>query len=392
MDTFFIIFSIMFFFWFSFIAIQPLTILVHELGHAIPSLIFTKGEVKIFIGSNGDPNKGIVIKIFRLKIYFKYNLTLWNQGLCVPGNNKIGINQNILITLMGPLVSIIFGVFVCYYCFENYDDGRIKFLGLIIFSSSILDFYFNIKPNPEPFKLFDGNLIYNDGQQLLQLFKYKFLPKEHKQANEFYTDGKYLEAVKLYVNLLENGNRDKDVFHLAINSFIMIHDFQSAQQMYFNFGDNFTMDADCLSNIGLAFSKLEDGEASMDFYNRALELNPQHIYALNNRGFQNHINQEYEKAIDDFNQVIELEEDVSYALSNRGHSKLELGLEEEGLKDIMESLKIDDKNSYAYRNLGIYFMNKNDKLNALKNFKISFELDPKTHYIEELIQKIEDEN
>lgn len=390
MDTFIIIFSILFLLGFSFIIIQPLTTLVHELGHAIPALVFTKENVKIFIGSYGDPNEGVAIRIFRLEIYFKYNLKLWNHGLCSYGNTGTGINKNILIILLGPLVSIIFGVLVCYYTFDNYDDGRIKFLGLIIFGSSILDFYFNIKPNPEPFKLFNGDLIYNDGQQLLKLFKYKFLPEEHKQANEFYVNEEYFKAGNLYTNLLKKGNRNTEVFQLAISSLCLVDDYKSAQELYKNLGDDFTIDSDCLTNIGLACSKLNEGEKSIDFYNQALELNPKNVLALSNRGFQKHINQKYEQAIDDFNQIIKLGEDIAYALSNRGHSKLELGLEEEGLKDIIDSLKIDDKNSYAYRNLGIYFMYKNDNLNAMKNFKISLELDSSTHGIEELIKEVED--
>ena len=60
--------------------IRPLTIILNELGHGIPSLLFTKGEVKIFIGSYGNTDKGISFKLVKLKFFIALKLPLWLRG------------------------------------------------------------------------------------------------------------------------------------------------------------------------------------------------------------------------------------------------------------------------------------------------------------------------
>ena len=39
-----------------------LILVIHEFGHAVPALLFTEGEVKVFIGSYGDPNDSFAKK------------------------------------------------------------------------------------------------------------------------------------------------------------------------------------------------------------------------------------------------------------------------------------------------------------------------------------------
>jgi len=42
---------------------RPLTVIFHELGHAIPAILLTKEKVTVYIGSYGDPKKSLRIKI-----------------------------------------------------------------------------------------------------------------------------------------------------------------------------------------------------------------------------------------------------------------------------------------------------------------------------------------
>jgi len=67
--------------------LRPLTTFIHEMGHAIPSLLYTKGIVTIYVGSYGDPDKSIHFTVGRLKVYFKYNPLLWDSGLCGYNTN-----------------------------------------------------------------------------------------------------------------------------------------------------------------------------------------------------------------------------------------------------------------------------------------------------------------
>ena len=54
--------------------IRIFTTLIHELGHAIPSLIFTTQEVAIHVGSYGDDKNSFEIDLGRLKAFFKIDI------------------------------------------------------------------------------------------------------------------------------------------------------------------------------------------------------------------------------------------------------------------------------------------------------------------------------
>ena len=54
------------------ILIKQSTTFFHEMGHAIPALIFTKKSVTVYIGSYGDISKTTQFKLGRLTIYFKW--------------------------------------------------------------------------------------------------------------------------------------------------------------------------------------------------------------------------------------------------------------------------------------------------------------------------------
>lgn len=367
--------------------VRPITVLIHELGHAIPSLLFTKNKVEIYIGSYGDPKNGFILNFFRLTIFFKYNPFQWNLGLCSHDDMNISLVKQFVIILLGPLTSIIFGVSVCYLFLDNFEDGRVIFLGFIILASSLIDFYFNIVPNSNPIRLYNGTIIYNDGQQLLQIIKYGILPKDYRKANDFYRAKKYSEAGFLYEKLINQGTKDSTIFQLAISAFLMAEELQLAENLIINYSTKYKKNSDTLTNIGVIYSKNGKANKSIDFYNEALKINPQNVYALNNRGFQRNLNKEFKAAINDFNKVIELESNFAYAFSNRGYAKIKIGLEEEGLLDILKSIELDKENSYAFRNLGIYYICKKDRANALKNLEIALKLDETTPQIQELIKE-----
>ncbi len=50
------------------LVIWPITVLLHELGHAIPALILTRQKVSIYIGSYGDPDKSLHFRIGLLEL------------------------------------------------------------------------------------------------------------------------------------------------------------------------------------------------------------------------------------------------------------------------------------------------------------------------------------
>ena len=115
--------------------VRPLTVFVHELGHAIPALLLTKEKVEMYIGSHGDPSQSNIFTISRLTIYFKFNPVLWDRGLCVQNDPHMSIRDQILFVIAGPLTSLIFGLTAFYICFYVADSGRMRVLGIFLLFS-----------------------------------------------------------------------------------------------------------------------------------------------------------------------------------------------------------------------------------------------------------------
>ena len=122
---------------FSVFFVRSFTTFIHEMGHGIPALLFTKEKVKLFIGNYGQKEKAANLTLGRLEIYFKYNPLMWNSGLCVHSGNNLSINQNIIITLMGPVSSLLFG-FMCLLFVGLNDLNDIIIILLSFFMDLVL--------------------------------------------------------------------------------------------------------------------------------------------------------------------------------------------------------------------------------------------------------------
>jgi len=372
--------------------LRPFTVFLHEMGHAIPTLLYTKERVTIYIGSYGDPKKSLRFRLARLEVFFKYNPLLWDSGLCVREQVDISINKGIVILLMGPFTSLIIGSFCLYIgLFFEYSDS-ITFIFIMIAISSLLDFYHNIVPDSEPVILHSGEQVYNDGQQLKTLLKYRNLPEEYDKSVEYYNNQEFAKSGELFEKIIASGIKYDFVYRLAISSYAQIKDYEKAVSINKRFEKKhkkkFT--SNDFSASGLIKSYVENYTEGIADYTKSLQIEPENIYSLNNRGYTYNLISEYEKAIVDFNKAIELEENFAYALNNRGFAKVKLGKHQEGLKDIEQSMLLDDKNSYCYMNLGIYYFDNEEYQKALENFNLAFKLDKDTHLLNQHIEKVKE--
>jgi hypothetical protein len=164
--------------------VRVLTTTIHEMGHAVVGLLFLKGDFDVYIGSYGDPEKGKHFKIGRIRFHFIYAPFSLAQGLFAPKQQDIAPMKNLLITLGGPLASLIsaalyVGIIICY------PVPEVVMISLyILIGSSVLDFWYNIKPGPEPIKLHDGNIVYNDGYLLKYIWMQRFGKQKQKSTED----------------------------------------------------------------------------------------------------------------------------------------------------------------------------------------------------------------
>lgn len=367
-----------------FLITRPLTVLFHELGHAIPAILLTKQKVTIYIGSYGDPKKSIKINLAILEIFFRYNPFAWRLGLCVPSSKTNSVNRQILYTLTGPLASLVMGSIACYFAFAYDIHGFLKLFLVVFLASAFLDLLMNLIPNETPIKLYDGRISYNDGYRLKQLFYYKRLPKEYSEAADLYNEQKFTQAAILFEKILSD-LKDENIYRLAINSYLQDKNYSKAKELSDAFALTGKMNSDDLSNMGFSYSELGLHEKAMKLYDKSLQQNPDNKYPLNNKAYTLNLMNKFEEAIPFFDRAIELDKDFAYSYNNRGLAKIKLGQIEEGLQDINRSFELDPNNSYGYRNLGIYHFDKGEFDEALHLFIKARELDDSTHMIDELI-------
>jgi tetratricopeptide (TPR) repeat protein len=263
---------------------RPLTVLFHELGHAIPVILLTKQKAIIYIGSYGDPKRSIKINFGVLAIFFRYNPLAWRLGLCVPSAKPVSINRQIVYTLAGPLASLAIAIIACYFTFAYDLHGFLKLFLIVFLGSAFLDLLVNLIPNKTPIKLYDGTITYNDGYSLKQLFYYKRLPKEYSEAADLYDEQKFADAAVLYEKLLSD-TKDENIYRLAISAYLQDKNYEKAKELSDVFSLAGKMNSDDLSNIALSYSQLGFHDEALKLYDKSLQLNPDNKYSLNNKGY-----------------------------------------------------------------------------------------------------------
>lgn len=368
---------------------RGLTLILHELGHAIPAIILTKQKVSIYIGSYGNPKKSINFKIGLLDVWLSYEMLSWKNGLCVPSAENISINRQIVYVLSGPISSSIFATLFLYFIIlKELSDSYLHF-GIIFLTIAIIDLFGNLIPDKKPIELFDGTITYNDGYTLSKLFKYRKFPKQYATAIDLFNKKEYLKSINHLDYFLKLKLKDENIYRLNISANMQIKNFERAKTLFDECEKEFKLTSDDYSNAGLIYSKLNLNEKSLDFYDKSLELNIKNVYSLNNKGFALTLLERYLEAIPLFDKAIEIDEQFAYSYNNRGLSKIKTGKVSEGLIDIKKSIKLDVNNSYSYRNLGIYHFDIGEIDKARELFLKSKKLDNETNMIDELILSTE---
>lgn len=366
---------------------RNLTILLHEIGHAIPALIFTKGPINIYIGSYGNPENGLKIHLKRVIFFFKYDAFQWNAGLCCPEDATESWIKNFLIILGGPLMSLIIALTSFYLTFSTKEPSFFNLCTFFLFFSSAIDFYFNIEPNARPIKLHNGSIVFNDGYQLMTLFGIRKVYNELMIVSELFNSGDRISASDKIQNLLNEYPENESVLRMAVSiSFHTdqftdtISHYQKLETLGLNKAEDYTF-------WGVAHAQIKEYETGLNYLDKALELSPDNMLVVQNKGYTYLQQGKYELAIEHFDKTLSKEPENAYALSNRGLAKTEFGEQEEGLKEMKEALRLDENQGYVHRNLGIYYFERESYKKALEYFEKAKSLGQSIHLLDEYLMK-----
>jgi hypothetical protein len=159
---------------------QSLLVILHELGHAGPALLFTRANVAIYLGSYGDSTNTWRLRVGLLTIYAKRSL-FWNKGLCVLDNGKLSRPEQYMVILGGVLISLLIAMLSFYGALAIDLHGSVKLFLFLLTLFAVVSLVTNLVPSQR------GGLP-NDGLLL------KLLLADSKQTATFSPELKALIA------------------------------------------------------------------------------------------------------------------------------------------------------------------------------------------------------
>ena len=365
---------------------RSVTTFVHEMGHAIPSLLFTKEEVIVCVGSYGDVSHSMALKLGRLRIFLKFNFLSWNLGLC-SHQGISGFWKSMIVIIGGPVASLILALTLIYLIvFNGYSETTIVILTFFILSS-LWDFAVNIYPVNTPFYLFDGSEIYNDGNRFLNLIKQRNYPEEYYTAVEYSLSQNYEEAIETLRDLLNNGYNTREINDQIISNLMQKGDFEEALKHFGSYKLSKKLKSKDYYTLGAIHSELKKYEDAIKCLNKAIHIDYQNVQYLSLRGYCLMELGAEDQALKDFNAAIYYNPNYLPAYIGRANIRLHLNELEEGFADIQKVMEIDDKLPETYVFLGFYYSKKNEHALAKENFEKAKQLNSDYHGLDFLIEE-----
>jgi len=258
MDIFLMILSI----FLLFALMRPVTTMLHELGHAIPALLFTKGPVSMIIGVPDKLPEEPLIRIARLKLWITKDPLKWLGGYC---SHEAAPRrwQHAIILVGGVAFSLTIAVTVAYWAFKVDLHGFIRTLLLLLAISTIVDIFINLIPSRYPIRLPDGRITFNDGAQFRWLFSKVPLMEQWKLAVEHSSAQRYDAAWAMYKHFLDLGWKDPAVYENGLTALLVLRRNEEALALYGEWCSEHTPTANGFALGGLVLSRTKHHDAAL---------------------------------------------------------------------------------------------------------------------------------
>jgi len=357
---------------------RSITTFVHEMGHAIPSLLFTSGPVVICLGSYADISKSYGFAIGRLTIFFKLNILSWIIGLCSHEKTK-SRTHSAIITLGGPLASLLLGLFfIKMFNLPNLSDLQ-KSLFMLMIASSIFDFFVNIIPMQQALFLYDGSIMYNDGKQLQMLFNERGLPESYATGVELMQEKKYTEAKDIFEKILKDGYIKDSVNRNLIDCYIALEEYDKAIDNMSQYSSLDKMKNEDNGKLGFIFYALGAYEKALTYYDNAIHFDFKNSKYLNGRGLVKDELGDHHGAITDFRASIEYNEGFANPYINMGRLLFRMDQKNEAFEFLSAGISLDENNADAHFHLGRYYDDRYETQKAYDHFLKAEALGSKDH-------------
>lgn len=250
--------------------LRNFTTIFHELGHAIPSLMFSNDPVKMYIGSYGDTSKSLTLKTGRLTSYIKLNLFEWNLGMVTHGEID-DIAKRLIIIIAGPIASLLIAVPLFIVVLQR-DMPEIWIIITCLFiMAAMIDFFVNIIPRSSTKN--DGSFLLSDGMQLQILWGRRTLSDDYQKIEKLIEEEKYDEVITSTNDLLRKGNEDKKILYLLVQALEEKREYQLAVDAYNEYSSKFKYGFIDFRDLGKFHCKLNQYDGANHYLDMCFKEN-----------------------------------------------------------------------------------------------------------------------
>jgi Flp pilus assembly protein TadD len=362
------------------------TTFVHEFGHGLAALLVTQGPVIVYVGSMGDAENGRQYQIGRLKVFHRFSFWHSRGGLCVPGYTD-SLSAQAFYVLMGPLASVLVSIGIIFLTlqFEWHDISII--LAFVFLASSIFDLWINLSPSFRPIRLANGQLTYNDGQLLKQIFKNRNYSVNIRRGFHHYEKRQYKEALELLEQAYATGERQPGLLNSLLHLYFAMSEGEKGLTFYHNELAYFNNLPESRHSLGVFYGMTAEYSKAMETFAGILYGQVDDVLVRVNRGFTLNLMGRYQEAIIDLDQALVLGGHDAYAYSNRAFSHVRLGNLKDAKADLALAMELEPDGSYGYLTEGIIHLQEGNKVKACASFERAKQLDPYTFSLDEYLAK-----
>lgn len=371
------------------ILMRSVTTLFHELGHALPALVFTqKEQVNVFVGTYGDLSNSMQLKLGRLVLYLKLNVFNWRIGLCTHAGIR-GLIPQIIVILGGPLASLLIASFA-FYIITTQEFSEIWVVFIVFFLiSAIIDFLVNVDPSHTPIKLYNNSVTYSDGYQLINVFKRRGLPEAFFKAEQLYFKKQYDESLEITRQLIETTTPKKPAYDLAVKTHIAKKEYAEAVNVYDSFKAIHPYAYLDFYQLGWLNFKLNRWDEALSYFDHCNYQEHTDGLVLCHRGYIHLQRGNFERAEQDLLAAKAYSPDNALVWNNSALLKIKKRDFAGANLDLKQALFLDPKNAEVYYHLGIFCEEKRNFKDALANYKLAKDLGLDYHGIDLKIADVE---
>lgn len=336
------------------LGVRSTTTLFHELGHALPALVFTSDKVVVLVGSYGATDNSLHCRLGRLEIFLKFNFLRWNLGLC-SHQGTAGLWSNFLILLGGPIASLIVAIPLLWLFNRAGLDDYSRFFIAVFLISAVWDFLSNIIPIKVPVLINNGQATYNDGYQILLLFRsltYSETFKKaiaHRQAQDYEAEWMALQQV------MEEGKINRTIQEAIIQNRLSQGEAEAALGYFNEFWGQKKWSLEDNALLAQIHIQRKDYYAALEACNAAVYKAHTRLDLLLQRAEVFTQLSEHRMALDDLNAAYFHQPQSFHAFAQRAYALLQLGQLDEAYSQLQHALTYNSEDAKSHLYFALYY-------------------------------------